>query len=235
MIRRILCGAVLWGVASAPAHAAAQCDTQIMPVIEVNATDSEPRFDYSMTQQEMAAFAQSAQVPAADIYDLTVNALSTGNMRIEKVIKFKGQKLPADQVCVQVSKILINIHIEPVIHIASELHDQGCEFKEYFLHEMKHVEEDRRLIAEYTNIIQRNMLFAFPLAADYNIGPVPAGKTEETRLALQDSVNGAVEATIGSMMRARKERQQAIDNTGEFIRLARVCGVGGVGVKPELR
>lgn len=219
----------------ARAFAAEDCITDVAPLVEVTTSDSTPRFDYSLSQKKMGAFAQSTQLPAGDIYDLTVNALSTGTMRIDQVIKFKGQKLPQDQVCVQVSKVLIDIHIDPVIYIASELHDEGCEFKEYYLHEMKHVEEDRRLIEDYKEIVRRNLAFAFPGTADYNIGPVSARETEASRAALQESVQGALEATFGSMLRERKDRQRAIDSAGEFMRLSHVCGEGGAGVKPELR
>ena len=217
------------------ARAAEICDIGTGPAIDVQTTESAPRFDYSMTQKKMAAYAAGANLPAADIYDLTVNAMSTGNMRIERSVKFRGQKLPGDRVCVQVSALNIRIHIDPVIFIARELHDQGCEFKEYYLHEMKHVEEDRRLIEDYKAVIGRNLDFAFPAPADYNIGPVPSKETADARQRLKDNVEGALAATFESMMRERRERQRALDSTGEYLRLARACGEGGPGVRPALR
>lgn len=230
----------LWGagwalMALAPSHAAAQCETHIPPFIEITVSDAAPRFDYSLSQKKMAALAQSEQLPASDVYDLTVNAMSTGNLRIDRVIKFKGQKLPQDHVCVQVSHVLVDMHIDPVIYIASELHDVGCEFKEYYMHEMKHVEADRLLLADYKSVIARNLSFAFPTSADFNSGPLPAKDTEQTRLDLQDSVNGALEATFASMLRERSDRQKAIDSNDEFLRLTYACRPGGAGVKPELR
>jgi hypothetical protein len=78
-------------------------------------------------------------------------------------------------------------------------------------------------------------VFAFPATADYNIGPVSARETEASRAALQESVQGTLEATFASMLRERKDRQRAIDSAGEFMRLSHVCGEGGAGVKPELR
>ncbi len=218
-----------------PVQAANICQDDKSPAINIKVTDSQPRFDYSMTQKKMADYAASAHLPAADIYDLTVNAMSTGSMRIDRSVKFKGQKLPDKQVCVQVSEVNVHIHVDPVIYIARELHDEGCEFKEYYLHEMKHVEEDRKLVEDYKMIIQRNMNFAFPDSADYNIGPVPAAQTEPSAKSLTENVEGVLNATFDSMMRERQGRQRAIDSTGEYLRLSRVCGEGGAGVKPALR
>ena len=218
-----------------PVQAANICQDDKSPAINIKVTDSQPHFDYSMTQKKMADYAASAHLPAADIYDLTVNAMSTGSMRIDRSVKFKGQKLPDKQVCVQVSEVNVHIHVDPVIYIARELHDEGCEFKEYYLHEMKHVEEDRKLVEDYKTIIQRNMDFAFPDPADYNIGPVPAAQPDPSAKSLTENVEGVLNATFDSMMRERQGRQRAIDSTGEYLRLSRVCGEGGAGVKPALR
>ncbi len=228
-----LCGIVL--ASGFAVQAADICAASASPAINVKITDAQPRFDYSLTQKKMAEYAASAKLPAADIYDLTVNAMSTGNMRIDRQVKFKGQKLADAQVCVQVSEVNVHIHVDPVIYIAKELHDEGCEFKEYYLHEMKHVEEDRTLVEDYRAIIDRNMKFAFPEFSDYMIGPVPAGQAEPSAQNLRENVEGVLNATFDSMMRERGPRQRAIDSTGEYLRLARVCGEGGAGVKPELR
>lgn len=217
------------------AQAAEVCPGRAPPSINIEITDSQPRFDYSMTQRKMAEYAASAQLPAADVYDLTVNAMSTGSMRIDQQVKLTGRKLADQQVCVYVSEVALHIHIDPVIYIARELHDEGCEFKEYYLHEMKHVEEDRQLLEDYKTIISRNMAFAFPDPADYKIGPVPAVMADHYIQSLRENIEGALSATFDSMMRERRERQRALDSAGEYLRLARVCGEGGAGVKPELR
>ena len=235
---KIITAAALLGIvlaSSFAAQAADACQNLANPAIDVKITDAQPRFDYSMTQKKMAEYATSAKLPAADVYDLTVNAMSTGSMRIDRQVKFKGEKLADKQVCVRVSEVSVHIHVDPVIYIAKELHDEGCEFKEYYLHEMKHVEEDRKLVEDYKAIIDRNMKFAFPEFSDYMIGPVPAAQAEQSAQALRENVEGVLTATFDSMMRERGERQRAIDSTGEYLRLARVCGEGGVGVKPELR
>ncbi len=235
---KIMAAAILSVVvlaAGSVAQAADVCTGLGHPAINVKITDTQPRFDYSMTQKKMAEYAASAHLPAADVYDLTVNAMSTGSMRIDRQVKFKGQKLEDNQACISVSEVTVHIHVDPVIYIAKELHDEGCEFKEYYLHEMKHVEEDRALVEDYKAIIDRNMKFAFPEFSDYVIGPVPAAQADQSAQSLRENVEGVLNATFDSMMRERGERQRAIDSTGEYMRLARVCGEGGAGVRPELR
>ena len=75
------------------------------------------------------------------------------------------------------------------------------------------------------------MNFAFPEAADYSIGPVPAKGIKGAEEKLSENITGALQATIDSMMRERGGRQRAIDNTGEYQRLARACKPDGFGVK----
>lgn len=206
-----------------------------MPVININTSVAEPRFDYKLNQKALENFKGNAQISADSIYDLTINAMSTGHMQVKHDLKYVTQTTPDKQACVQVSQININIHIDPVIYIATELRSEACEYKEYLLHELKHVEVDKLLIEDYKAVIQRNMNFAFPAASDYSVGPVPPSLSKDARKKLYDSIGGALEATIGSMMRERAERQRAIDSAGEYMRLSFICGEGGMGVKPELR
>lgn len=220
---------------SAAAQAAETCQHLGAPAINVTISTAQPHFDYSLTQAKMAQYAEAAHLPAADVYDLTVNAMSTGDLHIDRQVKLTGQKLQDGLACVQVTEVNVHIHINPVIYIAQELHDEGCEFKEYYLHEMKHVEEDRKLVGDYKAVIARNMAFAFPDPIDYSTNTVPLAQAEVAAQTLRDNIEGALSATFDSMMRERRERQRMVDNTGEFMRLTRVCGEGGAGVKPELR
>ena len=216
-------------------QAASSCKPGTAPAFSITTSVAEPRFDYSLSQKAMENFKGNAQVSAESIYDLTVNAMSTGKITVKNNLKYVTQSTDDRQVCIQVSQVNIDSHIDPVIFIATELRDDACEYKEYLLHELKHVEEDKKLIEDYKAVIERNMAFAFPNVSDYSVGPVPASITKDARKKLEDNVEGALEATIGSMLRERTARQRAIDSTGEYMRLSLACGEGGAGVKPELR
>lgn len=222
-------------IGAMPAALAGTCEPGPQPVINISSSESEPRFEYNLTQKQLEKYAGNASVPIVAIYDLTVNAMSMGKMRVTHNVKFVTQPTTDQQACVRVSQVDVHIHVDPVIYIAKELHGEACEYKEYLLHEMKHVEEDRRLIEDYKAVIIRNMAFAFPTVADYAVGPVPPSILKEARLKLSENVSGALQATIDSMLRERQDRQRAIDSTGEYMRLSLACGEGGTGVKPELR
>lgn len=214
---------------------AVECGPGATPVINIMTSVSEPRFDYTISQKKMEKFTGNADIPSSAIYDLTVNAMSTGKMDVRNNIKYTTQAKEGRQICIQVAQIDVDIHIDPVIYIATELRDDACEYKEYLLHELKHVEEDKKLIEDYKVIIKRNMAFAFPTPRDYMVGPVPASLAKDARQKLEENIEGALEATIASMIRERVPRQRAIDSAGEYLRLAVACGEGGAGVKPELR
>lgn len=222
-------------LAPSAAHAASACKPGPQPVFNITTSVAEPRFDYKLSQKAMENFKGNAELPAGAIYDLTVNAMSTGRIQIKNSLKYITQTMSDKQVCIQVSQANIDIHIDPVIYIATELRNDACEYKEYLLHELKHVEEDKRLIDDYKAIIERNMAFAFPNVADYGVGPVPASLSKDARKKLEENVIGTLDATIGSMLRERVARQRAIDSTGEYMRLSLACGQSTVGIKPELR
>ena len=208
------------------AHAA--CAPGPQPAINITVSETEPRFDYKLTQTQLAKFKGNADIPASAIYDLNVNAMSVGKLHVTHDIKFIKQVMQNKQACVQAGQIDIHIHLDPAIYIANELQSASCAHKEYLLHEMKHVEEDRRMILDYKAIILRNMEFAFPDAVDYSIGPVSAKSTKAAEEKLSAHIKGALQATIDSMMRERGDRQRGIDNTGEYQRLARACKPNGL-------
>lgn len=213
----------------------AQADTCVygpLPAIAVTTSESEPRFAYNLSQAQLKKFRGNADIPASAIYDLTVNAMSTGKMRVTPSLKFVASETKGKQSCVQVSEIKVHIHIDPVIYIAKELRNKACEYKEYLVHELKHVEEDRRLINDYKTIIDRNMAFAFPAVKDYSAGPLPPSLIKEAQQSLDENVTGALQATVNSMLRERRDRQRAIDSTGEYRRLTLAC-TGGSWVKPK--
>lgn len=234
MIRALAIAALLIA-GICPAARAAQCGAGTKPVINIVASESEPRFDYSLSQEQLGKMQGNNGVSQDSVYDLTVNAMSVGTMKVVHNLKFITQTMPDKQVCVHVSQVNVNIHVDPVIYIASELRGAACEYKEYLIHEMKHVEADRALVEDYKAVIVRNMDFAFPETADYDAGPLPPSLTKDARQSLSENVAGVLQATVDSMLRERQARQREIDNTDEYIRLSRVCPEDGPGVKAELR
>lgn len=202
---------------------AAKCEYGPLPAIVITSSESEPRFAYNLTQAQLEKFQGNADLPMAAVYDLTVNAMSTGKMRVTRDLSFTSTSASDNQTCLQVAQVKVHIHIDPVIYIAKELRNEACEYKQYLLHELKHVEEDRRLIADYKAIILRNMAFTFPAPKDYSVGPVPVSIVKDAQRSLIENITGALQATIDSMLRERGDRQRVIDSTGEYLRLARAC------------
>lgn len=227
----------LWGglwacfclLTSGPAQAG-NCVPGSVPQIEIAVSEAEPRFDYKFTRAELARFPGNANVPALAVYDITVNALSTGRMNIKHNLSYQRTVLPDKQVCVQVSRLDIGIHIEPVIYMAKELRTEACEYKSYLEHEMKHVAVDRQLVDDYKDVIRRNIGFSFPQAGDFVVGPVPASLRKEAEEELSYNITGVLRATIDSLLRERSFRQREIDSVGEYASLTLACAVKGKDV-----
>lgn len=199
-------------------------DGGIKPEIVIRATSSEPRFNFKMKRDELQKFQGNADIPPAAIYHITIHAMSTGHMQMMTKPAFVTKAVGKNDVCIFPQTVDVHIHIDPVIYMARELRDDACEYREYMLHELQHVEEDKRLVEDYKEIILRNMDFAFPAASDYAVGPVPRSLLKEAQAELSANIQGAMQSTFDSMMRERTERQRAIDSTGEYMRLSVACG-----------
>ncbi|QQG35995.1 MAG: hypothetical protein HYS17_10915 [Micavibrio aeruginosavorus] len=206
-----------------PVLAAEACAPGEAPAIEIVVSEDEPRFDYKFSREELGRFPGNNGIPMLAIYDITVNALSAGRMRVRHSLSFRRTMSPDKQVCVYISGIEVAIHIEPVIYMAKELKTLPCEYKQYLEHEMKHIEADRRLVEDYRDIIRRNAGFAFPQPADFAVGPVPASLRKEAEEELTYNVTGVLRSTIDSMMRERSFRQREIDSVGEYNSLTLAC------------
>lgn len=222
-VRGAFCG-ILWLLAPLSV-AAAECVPGPVPQIEIVVSESEPRFDYKFTSEQLARFPGNANILALAVYDITVNALSTGRMKTRHNLSFQRTVLTDKQVCVQVNRVDIEIHIEPVIYMARELRTEACEYKSYLEHEMKHVAEDRRLVNDYKDVIRRNVGFAFPQPSDFSVGPVPASLRKDAEEELSYNITGVLRATIDSMLRERTFRQREIDSVGEYTSLTLACAV----------
>lgn len=207
-----------------PAHAA-DCNVGgAKPEIVITATSAEPRFNFKMKRADLQKFQGNADIPPSAIFHVTIHAMSTGRMQMMTKPVFATRDVGKNDICLYPQKVEVRIHTDPVIYMARELRNDACEYKEYMLHEMQHVEEDRKLVEDYKEIIVRNMDFAFPDAADYVVGPVPRSLLKEAQAELSVNIQGAMQSTFESMMRERDERQRTIDSTGEYMRLSVVCG-----------
>lgn len=207
-----------------PAQAADCNQGGLKPEIVISATSSDPQFNFKMKRDELQKFRGNADIPPAAIYHITIHAMSTGHMQMMTKPTFVTKDVGKNDVCIFPQRVDVRIHINPVIYMAKELRNDACEYKEYMLHEMQHVEEDKKLVEDYKQIILRNMDFAFPEASDYTVGPVPRSLLKEAQAELSANIQGAMESTFESMMRERDERQRAIDSTGEYMRLSVACG-----------
>lgn len=208
-----------------PQAYAAACAPGEPPEIKIDLSESEPRFDYTLSREDLKRFPGNNSVPMLAVYDITVNALSTGRMKIRHGLSFRRSALSDKQVCVYVSGVNVSIHTEPVIYMAKELRTAPCEYKEYLEHELKHVDVDRKLLADYSDVIRRNIDFAFPQPDDFVVGPVPSSLRKDAEEELTYNVTGVLLTTIDSMLRERGFRQREIDSVSEYGQLGLSCGL----------
>lgn len=205
-----------------PAYAAS-CPIIDKPQIVFSKSSGEPRFDFSLKQSQLENFSGNADIPLASVYDLTINAMHTGKMVMKHNIGFVVDKADDGQACVRIVSVDVAFHVDPVIYMAQELRTEACEYKEYLLHEMKHIEEDLRLMEDYGVLIRRNIDFALSGASDFSIGPLPPSLVKDAKEELSYNIAGVLKATFDSMMRERPFRQREIDSTGEYMRLTLAC------------
>lgn len=205
------------------AMAATQCPDAPRPVYNLRAEISEPRLDFSMGREALNEKFFDIPLPDPHIYHRELGAVMTARMRLDYDLNMQETTLEDGQLCIAFQTLDITLSADPVIYLSSEFQKETCNFKFFLEHELKHVEIDRAVIAEYTPRVLEILDLAFAEDNDWKIGPLPPSIGDEAKDSLRAHVEGALNVAFTHLMTARMERQQALDSVEEYLDLARAC------------
>jgi hypothetical protein len=221
MICALLAGAFLPRAAVA---GEALCAGLPPPVIDVKIRYGAVTFDTRRSMDELAGLRIDTASPWPESYHTGVGGVMQGAISTDHNIRFnRATDAKTGRGCVWFDRVEVTLRLDPKIYIARDLQNKECWFREVFAHEAKHIEEDRALLEKYRRVVAQGLTFAFADTRDYAVGPIGASGMDTVRNYLENNVVDTVGGLINRMMRERAQRQQAIDNIGEYMQISRKC------------
>jgi len=201
---------------------AVSCPMQERAQINVTWNSSDVKFNFSQSQKQLERKHIDTVNPYGTQVVTDVGGLMSGSIAVKSNVQVSTMRYPALKLtCLWVQRIDIAMNIDPTIFIASEHPRGSCEHNAIMGHEMKHVAVDRQIAAEYMPKIKQRLFNALQKVGV--VGPKPLSSEGQYQQKIMDYLTQEVRKTTDEMYAERKKRQQAVDNLGEYERVAHVC------------
>lgn len=128
-----------------------------------------------------------------------------------------------NQSCVRYSRIMITLHITPLIFIAKDYDKDSCWYDEIHKHEEQHIDVDEAMVKQYAQRIEEGLRLAFATPEDFVDGPVLPKKTAALKKAMGNNLAAMMGVLTQGMTRERMERQQDVDSLGNYGEIMNNC------------
>ena len=217
----ILAGCLIW-ISATEARADEWCVPTTAPSITVRPSTDDISYNFSLSKKQLDHFDITTVSPYANNVITDVGGLMKGGIETQQKMNFGIlTNQTTGQVCFWHDSIDVFIHIKPTIYVASEFPEGSCMHNAILEHEQKHVTVDREIVNKYAQLI------GSALQADvarYRIyGPAPLSQQPALESQLKTRIQSLIGMYTTQMSDERRNRQQQIDNLGEYERVNHMC------------
>lgn len=200
-----------------------QCSTAIAPKINVIPSNSNVRYDFTKSREQLNTVDIDTVSPYGPQHNTMVSGLMSGGIQLQNQMAFMYETYEEiNQGCLYLKSIDVSIHIDPTIFIAREYPQGTCMHKAVMTHEKKHVREDQLIVNKYVNIIGQALLSMIN-SQKSGFGPYEKNRIPFIQENVQNSVNKVLTQYNDTMNQERRQRQQAIDNLEEYESIGTNC------------
>ncbi len=214
--------AVLGGF-SRSSEAASWCQPDKTPNISIKTSTDQISYDFSKSEKQLNGFGVTTINPYGEDVITDVGGLMKGGIITKQKMTFGTMTNGRlGQICFWHDSIDVMIHIKPTIFIATEFPQGTCMHNSIMGHEQKHVVVDREIVNKYAALIGRAM--QADVAQFRLFGPFPAAQQEAALATVRNRMQAILKQYTDQMSAERKQRQQAVDNIGEYERVNKSCG-----------
>lgn len=225
--RQALLTCAVIALAALPLHQAqaalTSCDPmKKVPTVTMIFNPSQPQATHNLDHQALGQFNISTKFSHGPKEVFLTGGITESNIRTDYNVSFQQViDQSSNKACLYVDAIELNLHYDPVVHIASNYPEGSCRFMTTWKHELLHVNTDLITLNERKGLIeQAGQQVAQQLTV---IGPVDAATLPAQQQAVIAKVGAAVEATFTGIDQIRMQRQQLIDTRQEYLRLSKAC------------
>lgn len=196
-----------------------QCDVPRAPLVTVTPSSSAIRYDNSKSLAELSHFKADTISPYDRHTEQLMFGLHHGKMNLSaKTMIGYGVYNRLDLACFYFDRVEVELALDPVIYIVSELKPGSCAYRAVQEHEKKHVAVDREIANKYAHEIGKAVQAAIDRAGA--LGPYPTAEIENIQTRMTDHVGSAVASVELLMTEEQQRRQQEVDSLEEYNRVS---------------
>ncbi len=198
------------------------CKADRTPQIEVKTSTDQVTWDFSKSQKDLDRFSIDTDNPYGANMITHVGGLMSGGIELRETMSYRTiTHNRMNQICYWFDKVVVTLHINPTIYIASEFPQGSCKHNAIKEHELKHIEVDREIVNKYAGMIGQAL--RDDMAKQSLFGPYMLAQTKDVEKYLKERVEYVLRYYSDMMQDERKRRQQLVDSLHEYERVNKLC------------
>lgn len=206
----------------ANAQPSVECQQPSKPRVSVNPEVKDLKYDFSKSRPELDTMEIDTISPYGPNEETHVNGAMSGSVQFETLISYSSTTYGDTLACVNVDKVAVKIHFDPVIYIVKEYPKGTCEHEAVLEHEKKHLKINQLVINKYTERISKTLALALNKYGSV-YGPVAVDKVPGLYDHLKDYYTGIVQDEQNRMYVELNELNQQLDSLEEYERVQKAC------------
>lgn len=192
----------------------AQCPKHEPTKINVIPLTEEVKYNYRESLKRIQQYSTDTVDPYGFHGQTVTQGFMKGQIELRQKIRF-AQSSNSAIGCVWYDTITIELHIDPEIVIARELHQDQCMRKAIIGHELKHVRVDREVVNKYAKTMGQKLLTELQ-SRGFSAGPFRKERMQEVIQKMQRTVHQILELEYKKLGIERQERQRQVDTLDEY-------------------
>jgi hypothetical protein len=198
------------------------CPVQKSARVDVRWRSEPIKYDNSKTTGELNQRDIDSENPYGVHVSTDVGGLMSGKMEYKSGIQISTVRYPTSRVsCLWIDKVIVDIVIDPTIHISSDYPKGTCRYNAILEHEHKHVAIDRKVVIDHLDRIRSATANAVTKVG--MVGPKADETADDFKKKMTEYVQGAIKGAADAMYADRVKRQKALDNKEEYDRVSAKC------------
>lgn len=201
-----------------------KCELKKAPEITVAGTGATVNVDESRNISQLDMFKPNiGKSVYGDNVESHIEGLTKGSIKLSGQYEFATETYPAvNQACLYVSKVRIEINLEPTVYIAREYAKGTCHYNAVMGHEKKHIDADRFVVNKYTKILVKAVNNTLKHIG-YAQGPFSAAQLPAVQKKIDTIVSSVISQYSENMINERNRLQSKIDTIQEYARVDKMC------------
>jgi hypothetical protein len=197
-------------------------EKQSVPQIEVIAHQTDPKFSYNASSDEITRRGNGAYAPpGADGPAWHKTGLTESDTKFAQKVDYTVEEFDDGLVCYYVDKIVLTVTSSPTVWVSNDFPPGSCMYEAVRGHEMKHVHTEEQVLTTHIGRLKDALVNVSRFRTVF--GPNRPAEIRSRFDAYVTQVNTVVNDEFTVYNYDEGKAQQAIDTMAEYQRIAHLC------------